>query len=175
MTCRLSANGLPLYFKKQVNQGFRMITYIIKRLLQAIGVCLVISAISFFLLFLNADPALLLLPPEAEIVDIEIFKKQMGLDRPVLIQYLDFLSNVVLRGDFGDSFVAKAPALKVIGERMPATIYLAIASLIVINIVAIPLGIISAIKRYSIVDNIATIIALIGMAMPLYWLGIRVK
>ena len=64
-----------------------MKTYIIKRLLQAIGVCLVISMISFFLLFLNTDPALVLLPPEAEVTDIAVFKKQMGLDRPVTIQY----------------------------------------------------------------------------------------
>jgi peptide/nickel transport system permease protein len=149
-----------------------MTTYIIKRLIQAIGVCLVISAVSFFLLFLNADPALLLLPPEAEIIDIEVFKKQMGLDRPMVVQYLDFLGKVVLHGDFGDSFVAKTPALKLIGERLPATVYLAVAALIVINIIAIPIGIISAIKRYSIIDNMATLIALVGQALPLYWLGI---
>lgn len=149
-----------------------MTTYIIKRLIQAIGICLVISAASFFLLFLNADPALLLLPPEAEIIDIEIFKKKMGLDRPMVVQYLDFLGKVVLHGDFGDSFVAKMPALKLIGQRLPATVYLAVAALILINIIAIPIGIISAIKRYSIIDNIATLFALVGQALPLYWLGI---
>ena len=149
-----------------------MKTYIIKRLLQAIGVCLVISMISFFLLFLNTDPALVLLPPEAEVTDIAVFKKQMGLDRPVTIQYLDFLGRVVLHGDFGNSFAAKVPALQLVGERLPATIKLALAALLVVNIVAIPVGVISAIRRYSLTDNIATFIALIGQAMPLYWLGI---
>jgi peptide/nickel transport system permease protein len=149
-----------------------MKTYIIKRLLQAIGVCLVISMISFFLLFLNTDPALVLLPPEAEVTDIAVFKKQMGLDRPVTIQYLDFLGRVVLHGDFGNSFAAKVPALQLVGERLPATIKLALAALLVVNIVAIPVGVISAIRRYSLTDNIATFVALIGQAMPLYWLGI---
>jgi peptide/nickel transport system permease protein len=149
-----------------------MKTYIIKRLFQAIGVCLVISMISFFLLFLNTDPALVLLPPEAEVTDIAAFKKQMGLDRPVTIQYLDFLGRVVLHGDFGNSFAAKVPALQLVGERLPATIKLALAALLVVNIVAIPVGVISAIRRYSLTDNIATFLALIGQAMPLYWLGI---
>ena len=149
-----------------------MKTYILKRLFQAIGVCLVISMISFFLLFLNTDPALVLLPPEAEVTDIAVFKKQMGLDRPVTIQYLDFLGRVVLHGDFGNSFAAKVPALQLVGERLPATIKLALAALLVVNIVAIPVGVISAIRRYSLTDNIATFMALIGQAMPLYWLGI---
>ena len=146
--------------------------YIIKRLVEAIGVCLVISMISFFLLFLNTDPALLLLPPEAEMEDIATFKKQMGLDRPVIVQYVDFLGKVVLHGDFGDSFVAKVPAVRLIAGRLPATVKLALASLLVINLVALPVGVIAAIRRYSLMDNIATFVALVGQAMPLYWFGI---
>jgi len=146
--------------------------YIIKRLIEAIGVCLVISMISFFLLFLNTDPALLLLPPEAEMEDIAKFKKQMGLDRPVVVQYADFLRKVVFHGDFGDSFVSKVPAMRLLRERLPITIKLALAALIVINFVAIPVGVIAAIRRYSLIDNIATFTALVGQAMPLYWFGI---
>ena len=149
-----------------------MKTYIIKRLIQAVGVCLVISMISFFLLFLNTDPALLLLPPEAEMEDIAIFKKQMGLDRPVIVQYLDFLRKAVLHGDFGESFVAKIPAVDLIAQRFPATLKLAVAALIFVNLVAVPVGVISAIRRYSIIDNIATFAALVGQALPLYWFGI---
>jgi len=146
--------------------------YIIKRLIEAIGVCLVISMISFFLLFLNTDPALLLLPPEAEMEDIAIFKKQMGLDRPVIVQYIDFLGKVVLHGDFGDSFVAKISAIDLIAGRLPATVKLALASLLFINLVALPVGVIAAIRRYSFMDNVATFTALVGQAMPLYWFGI---
>ena len=149
-----------------------MKTYILKRLIQAVGICLVISAVSFFLLFLNTDPALVLLPPEAEVEDIEVFKHQMGLDRPVIVQYLDFLRKVVIHGDFGESFVAKVPAIDLIVERFPATFKLAVAALLVVNIIAIPVGVIAAIRRYSWMDNIATSIALFGQAMPLYWFGI---
>jgi peptide/nickel transport system permease protein len=128
--------------------------------------------ISFFLLFLNTDPALLLLPPEAEVQDIAKFKKQMGLDRPVPVQYLDFLRKVVLQGDFGNSFVAKVSAAKLVRERLPATLELALAALILVNLVALPVGIVSAIRRYSLMDNVATFSALLGQAMPLYWFGI---
>jgi ABC-type dipeptide/oligopeptide/nickel transport system permease component len=149
-----------------------MRNYIIKRLLEAICVCLVISAISFFLLFLNTDPALILLPPEAGIEDIAIFKKEMGLDRPVIVQYLDFLGKVVLHGDFGESFVSRTSTIELIADRLPATMKLAMAALLVANLIAIPVGVIAAIRRYSWIDNLATITALMGQAMPLYWLGI---
>ena len=149
-----------------------MRTYIIRRLIQAIGVCLVVSMISFFLLFLNTDPALVLLPLDAEMKDIETFKKQMGLDRPILIQYGDFLQKVIFHGDFGQSLVAKVPALQLIAERLPATLQLTVAVMIIVNLVSIPAGIISAIRRYSLADNVATFVALVGQAMPLYWFGI---
>jgi len=149
-----------------------MIPYIIRRMFQAVAICLVISAMSFFMLFLNTDPALMLLPPEAEVADIAAFKHQMGLDRPVSIQYIDFLGRVVLHGDFGDSLVYKVPALQLIKERFPATLRLALAAVLFINIVAIPVGVISAVKRGSFIDNIATFFALMGQAMPLYWFGI---
>ncbi len=149
-----------------------MKVYIIKRLIESVGVCLVISMISFFLLFLNTDPALMLLPPEAGVEDIATFKKQMGLDRPVIVQYGAFLGKVVLHGDFGESFLAKVPAMGLIMERLPATARLALAALIVINFVAIPVGVIAAIRRYSLADNVATFTALVGQAMPLYWFGI---
>jgi len=147
-------------------------TYIIRRLIQAIGVCLVVSMISFFLLFLNTDPALVLLPLDAEMKDIETFKKQMGLDRPILIQYGDFLQKVIFHGDFGQSLVAKVPALQLIAERLPATLQLTVAVMIIVNLVSIPAGIISAVRRYSLADNVATFVALVGQAMPLYWFGI---
>jgi peptide/nickel transport system permease protein len=128
--------------------------------------------ISFFLLFLNTDPALVLLPLDAEMKDIETFKKQMGLDRPILIQYGDFLQKVIFHGDFGQSLVAKVPALQLIAERLPATLQLTVAVMIIVNLVSIPAGIISAIRRYSLADNVATFVALVGQAMPLYWFGI---
>jgi peptide/nickel transport system permease protein len=149
-----------------------MKTYIIRRLLQAIGVCIVISALSFGLLFLNTDPALILLPPDAEIEDIELFKKQMGLDRPMAIQYLDFLGKIVLHGDFGNSFVTQSPVIDELAARIPSTLQLAVCALLFANIIAIVVGIYSAVKRYSIVDNVSTFLALLGQAMPNFWFGI---
>jgi len=149
-----------------------MRTYIIRRLIQAVGVCLVISALSFFLLFLNADPALLLLPPDAEIEDIEHFKKQMGLDQPLIIQYLEFLRKIVLHGDFGRSFVTQAPVLDELAARIPSTLQLAVCALFFANLVAVLVGIYSAVRRYSAVDNISTFLALLGQAMPNFWFGI---
>ena len=149
-----------------------MLNYIIRRLFQAVAICLIISMLSFFLIFLNTDPALVLLPPEVETADIETFREQMGFNRPVIIQYLDFLGKIVLHGDFGISFKAKVPTTQLIAERFPMTLKLTIIALLLVNIVAIPVGIISAIKRYSFIDNLATLSALIGQAMPLYWLGL---
>ena len=149
-----------------------MKTYIIRRLIQAIGVCLVISALSFFLLFLNTDPALVLLPPDAQMEDIEHFKKQMGLDRPVIIQYVDFLGKIVLHGDFGRSFVTQAPVLDELSARIPNTLQLALCALLLANLVAVVVGIYSAVRRYSAVDNISTFLALLGQATPNYWFGI---
>ena len=146
-----------------------MRTYILSRLLQAVGVCLVISAISFFLLFLNTDPALLLLPPDAQVQDIALFKHQMGLDRPLLVQYLDFLDKMVLHGDFGRSFAARVPAIDLIGDNLWATVKLAVAALGFTTLLAVPVGVIAAIRRYSLADNVATFVALVGQARCTGW------
>jgi peptide/nickel transport system permease protein len=149
-----------------------MRAYVIRRLLQAVAVCLVVSAVSFFLLFFNTDPALLLLPPEVEIEDIEHFKKQMGLDKPVMIQYANFLRKVIFHGDFGKSFATQTPALRVIAERLPATMKLGALALLFGNFFSIIVGITSAIKRYSLIDNASTFLSLLGQAMPNFWLGL---
>jgi peptide/nickel transport system permease protein len=96
----------------------------------------------------------------------------MGLDRPVIVQYLVFLKKIVLHGDFGNSFVSKTPALAMMLERVPATLSLSLMAVVLANALAIPMGIISAVKRYTIFDNLVTFLAIVGQAMPLYWLGI---
>ena len=96
-----------------------MQTYILSKLMHAVGVALVISMVSFFLLFVSADPASMLLPEEADDEDIARFEAELGLDRPVVIQYLDFLRRVVLHGDFGDSYISKLPASKMVAASPP--------------------------------------------------------
>lgn len=149
-----------------------MRTYIIHKLLHAVGVCFVISFVSFFLLFYTADPASMLLPENADDEDIAIFMEAYGLNRPLLVQYADYMGRVVLEGDFGDSWIAKIPASSLIGASLWSTLKLAITAQIIATLLAIPLGILSAVKRYSLIDNITIFIVLVGQAMPLFWLGI---
>ena len=149
-----------------------MQTYIISKLLYSVAVALVISIVSFLLLFVSADPAAMLLPETADDQDVARFRHQLGLDRPVAVQYLDFLGRVVLHGDFGDSYFAKVPTNTLIGAALPLTVQLAVAALLFATLVAIPVGVVSAIRRYSVMDNCATFLALVGQAMPLFWLGI---
>jgi peptide/nickel transport system permease protein len=149
-----------------------MRTYIIHKLLHAVGVCFVISFVSFFLLFYTADPASMLLPENADDEDIAVFMEAYGLNRPLIVQYGDYMSRVVFEGDFGISWIAKVPASSLIGASLWATLKLAIAAQIIATLLAIPLGIISAVKRYSLIDNVTIFIVLVGQAMPLFWLGI---
>jgi len=149
-----------------------MTTYITHKLLHAIGVCFVVSFVSFFLLFYTADPASTLLPENADDADIALFKKQYGLDRPIMVQYGDYMARILFKGDFGTSWVAKVPAEDLITVALGPTLQLAIAAQIIATLLAIPLGIISAVKRYSLIDNVTILIVLIFQAMPLFWLGI---
>ncbi len=149
-----------------------MATYIVHKLLHAIGVCLVVSFASFFLLYYTADPASTLLPENADDQDIALFKHEYGLDRPVLVQYADYMDRVLLKGDFGTSWVSKVPVGGLIAVALWPTLKLAVAAQILATLLAIPLGIISAVKRYSLVDNLTVLIVLIFQAMPLFWLGI---
>ena len=149
-----------------------MRTYIIHKLLHAIGVCFTVSFVSFFLLFYTADPASTLLPENADDQDIAEFEEQYGLNRPLLVQYADYMGRVVFEGNFGTSWVAKVPTGHLIAIALWPTLKLAIAAQILATLLAIPLGIISAVKRYSLVDNFTILMVLIFQAMPLFWLGI---
>jgi ABC-type dipeptide/oligopeptide/nickel transport system permease component len=145
--------------------------YLAHQCVQLLVVCLGISVITFLLLHLKGDPVVLLLPLDAGKEEMERFRHLMGFDQPVLVQYLRFLTGA-LRGDFGDSLYMKKSAFALVMERMPATLLLTFAGLIVSLVIAIPLGIVSAMKRYSIVDNVCTMFAVGGQAMPIFWLGI---
>jgi peptide/nickel transport system permease protein len=138
---------------------------------QLVVVCLGISLITFLLLHLKGDPVVLLLPLDAGKEEMESFRRLMGFDQPLYIQYGRFLAGAV-QGDFGDSLYMKKSAFALVLERMPATLLLTFAGLLVSLVLAIPLGIVSAIRRYSLWDNLCTILAVGGQAMPIFWLGI---
>jgi peptide/nickel transport system permease protein len=148
-----------------------MKSYILHRLFQAVIVIWGISLITFSLLHMFRDPVLILLPPEATKEDVETLRKEMGLDRPIAVRYVKFLAGMV-RGDFGRSFVAQRPALSLVMERMPMTLWLAASGLLLAVIVSIPLGVIAAVRRNRLADHSASIFAVLGQAMPLFWLDI---
>ena len=148
-----------------------MRSYLLRRLWQSLLVLFGVSVVVFLILHLTGDPAALLLPPDATAEDIARFRTAMGFDDPVAVQYLRFLKGAV-RGDFGESLRHGEPAMPLVVERLPATFQLAGAGLLIALGLAIPAGIISAMKRNTAVDYVATVAALLGQAMPTFWLGI---
>jgi len=126
---------------------------------------------TFMLLYLSADPVATLLPPEATAQDIEKFRVEMGFNDPLILQLVRFMGQVA-RLDFGHSYINKQPVIKLILERLPASAQLTACAFLFSLCLSIPLGIVSAIKRFSWIDNMATFLALMGQAMPIYWLGI---
>jgi peptide/nickel transport system permease protein len=148
-----------------------MRSYLLRRLWQAVLVLFGVSVVVFLILHLTGDPAALLLPPDATAEDVTRFRKAMGFDDPVAVQYVRFLKGA-LRGDFGESLRHGEPAMHLVLERLPATYELAGAGLLLALCLAIPAGIISAVKRNTPIDYISTVVALMGQAMPTFWLGI---
>jgi peptide/nickel transport system permease protein len=130
-----------------------------------------VSLIVFGLMFLTGDPTLLMLPTDASAAEIEAFRKTMGFDRPVWEQYYRYVSRAV-RGDLGESLWHRQSALSLIIERVPATLQLAFSALAVTLMIGIPVGIIAALNRGTLVDTLATVGAVAGNSMPPFWLGI---
>jgi ABC-type dipeptide/oligopeptide/nickel transport system permease component len=148
-----------------------MIAYALQRLVQAVVVILLVTLIVFFMVFLSGDPVVLMLPPETTREDIERFRRQMGYDDPALVQYARFLSGLV-RGDLGESLRLHQPALGLVAERGVATFELAAAAMLVALGIAIPTGVISAIRRGSVYDLGFMMLAMLGQSLPTFWLGI---
>ena len=148
-----------------------MSTFLVRRLLQSLIVLFGVSFVVFAILHLTGDPALVLLPPDASIEDVKRFREAMGFNDPFLVQYGRFLKGA-LQGDFGQSVRHGEPAFGLVVERMPATFELAGAALLLALCLAIPAGIVSAVRRNSAVDYVATVVALFGQSLPTFWLGI---
>ena len=145
--------------------------YIAVRVFQAAITLLILSLAVFLSVHLTGDPALYLIGPEATDADYEQIKKNMGLDRPLVVQYADFLGHIV-RADFGKSHIRGVPAREILLQRLPATLQLAGVAFILTIVIGIPLGILSAVKRDSIFDQIGKFFAVAGIAAPSFWLAI---
>jgi len=148
-----------------------MSVYLLRRLAQSVLVLLGVSCVVFLILYLTGDPALVLLPPDATAEDVREFRARMGFNDPFIVQYGRFLGGA-LRGDFGQSVRHGEPAFHLVLERLPATFELSGAALLVALLLAIPAGVVSAVRRNSVTDYVATVVALLGQSMPTFWLGI---
>lgn len=149
-----------------------MAIYIVKRLLSTIPVLFVVSIFVFLLIHLApGDPAITILGPEATVEDIEKLRAELGLDAPLHQQYVTWMAGVV-RGDLGDSLFAKKPVLHLILEHVGPSLSLAVLSLAVAIIIAIPLGIMAARKRGSWLDQLFMSASVLGISVPHFVLGL---
>lgn len=149
-----------------------MISYLIRRLLLAIPVLLVTALLVFSALHLSgADPVMMLVPPIAPQETRDAIRAKLGLDKPLPVQFVVYMSNI-LRGDFGRSILSRRLVSELILEKLPVTVELGVASLALAYLLSIPLGTIAALKRNSFLDWSSMILALIGVSMAGFWLGL---
>jgi peptide/nickel transport system permease protein len=148
-----------------------MLVYIAKRVAQGLVSIVGASIVIFFISRLSGDPIVLLLPTEAPPAVVEQMRHDMGLSEPLWRQYVIFAGKA-LSGDFGLSYRWQTPALSLVLERLPATIYLALAALLFSIVLAVPFGVLSAVYRGSWIDTLGKGFAMLGQAMPNFWVGL---
>ena len=145
--------------------------YLFSRLAQAVPVVFGVVTIVFLLLhFIPGDPVEIMLGESAVAAQKEELRKELRLDRPIAARYLEFLGGLA-RGDLGVSFRSREPVAREILSRFPATLQLAAASLFVALLIAVPLGILAATRPHSLVDHLSSLLAMLGLSMPNFWLG----
>jgi peptide/nickel transport system permease protein len=147
-------------------------TYLIKRVLLAIPVLLVTAFLVFAALHLTpGDPIDSIVSPLAPPAVRERIRTEMGLDKPLPLQFLIYMGNVA-RGNLGDSILNKRPVSEIILEKLPVTAELGIAAFLLTYLLAVPIGVVAALKRNSVYDWASMIVALVGVSMPGFWLGL---
>jgi len=147
--------------------------FLFKRLLQAIFVVLVVSLFVSYAVRLSGDPALMLSQGAGSVTEEDLvnIRKGLGLDRPFIVQYAEFLRGAVV-GDFGKSFMGGTPVAKLIADALPATLALALVSLLLSVLVSVPLGIQAAVHKGKGIDQAIRIVSLVGLSFPNFWLAI---
>jgi peptide/nickel transport system permease protein len=129
-----------------------------------------ITLVFFFLHMIPGDPVEVMLGETAQQADKERLREELGLNLPLYVQYGHFLTRIA-RGDLGESYFYRRPVAQVIAERIPATVELALVAFVVASLIAIPLGIIAALREGTTVDNLSVLFSLVGVSMPNFWLG----
>jgi ABC-type dipeptide/oligopeptide/nickel transport system permease component len=145
--------------------------FFVRRIAGALGVVAGVAVVVFVILHLTGDPATVMMPLESTRAEIAAFRHAQGFDRPLWVQFASFAWNA-LHGDFGLSLRHGEPALGLALERVPASAELALTALALAVLVAVPAGTLAAVRRNSVVDVAARLLALLGQSTPVYWLGI---
>lgn len=149
-----------------------MIIYFFKRILASIAVILSMAFLVMLIMdIIPGDPAAMMLGENATPQMIQELRHQMGLDQPLLIRYVDYITNV-LQGDLGRSAREMAPVAKLIGDTLPNTLILTAAGMFLTLIVGIPLGLISGARAGSWIDHLSRLVSLLGLCMPVFWIGL---
>ncbi|MCL5997054.1 MAG: ABC transporter permease [Chloroflexi bacterium] len=149
-----------------------MTTYIFRRILIVIPVLIGVSILSFFFVrLIPGDPVRVMLGERARPADVQQYKAQMGLDQPIYIQYIKYMEQM-FKGNLGQSIVTRVPVAKDISYRLPATIEAIFFALLLGIVLGIAMGIVAALKRNTIVDTGASLVALTGVSMPVFWLAL---
>lgn len=148
-----------------------MYRYFVSKLGQSIVLLLGVILLVFFMVRVTGDPAALMMPREASAADVAAFRERMGFDRPVMLQLWDFVTGAVV-GDFGNSLHFKSPAMDLVLKRLPATVQLAAAGLLIAVTIGIPLGLVAGFNPGRVVDSVARLIGLLGQSVPNFWLAL---
>ena len=148
-----------------------MLAFALKRLGVALLVALTVSLITFSMIFMSGDPALAIAGEGARPEDVENVRRYYGFDRPLAVQYLDWLKNAAM-GDFGRSFNLRQPVAEIIFQRLPTTMLLGALAIVFALVLAIPLGVLAAVKPNSMFDRFALALAVVGQAMPSFWFAL---
>jgi len=150
-----------------------MSRYIVRRLIQFVPTLFGVYTFTFFLMrILPGDPAKFLIGFHGSADALARLRAAMNLDDPILVQYLSLLARTV-RGDLGNSYITGQPVTEMLAQAIPLTFLLAVAATLIAMVVGVPLGILSAVRKDGIVDNFSRLVAILGAAMPTFWLGIQ--
>jgi len=154
--------------KREVQMG----KYIFRRLIDLLPTIFVVAIIVFIITrMIPGDPASVMLGPQASVEDVQQLREDLGLNDPLYVQFFQYIGDLV-RGDFGISYSYNQPIVELIIERFPNTLVLAISALVIAFMIGVPAGIIAATKQNSILDYGVMLISLIGVSMPIFWLGV---
>jgi len=148
-----------------------MAAFLLRRIAGAIWVLVGVAIVVFVIVHLTGDPAAVMLPPESTPAEIEAFRHEEGFDRPLIVQFGTFALGA-LHGDLGQSLRHDEPALGLALERLPATVELALAAFVLVAVIAVPAGVVSAARPRGLISAAVRVFALIGQSAPTYWIGL---